>query len=144
MSNPTFNSPLHQPSKGPVSYAPTTLYHPTNAFTHFKHSKAFIVVISISLGLLVVLFLYCACRSTKSSTLQLLPMPTLDLLPWHKLWTLSLVIQRSWIWTMKHHLMFQPSNWKVLEVSFSTYKKLKNVIFFAVLSILVKLKILLF
>uniref|UniRef100_A0A2N9HS00 Uncharacterized protein n=1 Tax=Fagus sylvatica TaxID=28930 RepID=A0A2N9HS00_FAGSY len=58
---------------------------------------------------------HCACGSTKSSTLQLLPMPTLDLLPWHKLWTLSLVIQRSWIWTMKHHLMFQPSNWKVLE-----------------------------
>uniref|UniRef100_A0A2N9H6B8 Uncharacterized protein n=1 Tax=Fagus sylvatica TaxID=28930 RepID=A0A2N9H6B8_FAGSY len=57
MSNPTFNSPLHQPSKGPVSYAPTTLYHPTNAFTHSKHSKVLIVVISISLGLLLVLFL---------------------------------------------------------------------------------------
>uniref|UniRef100_A0A2N9HQG8 Uncharacterized protein n=1 Tax=Fagus sylvatica TaxID=28930 RepID=A0A2N9HQG8_FAGSY len=57
MSNPTFNSPLYQPSKGPVSYAPTTPYHPTNAFTYSKHSKTFIVVISISLGLLVVLFL---------------------------------------------------------------------------------------
>ena len=36
---------------------PTTLYHPTNASTHSKHSKTFIVVILISLGLLLVLFL---------------------------------------------------------------------------------------
>ena len=55
MSNPTFNSPLHQPTKGPVTYALTTIYYLTNASTNSKHSQTFIVILSIFLGILLVL-----------------------------------------------------------------------------------------
>ena len=55
MSNPTFNSPLHQSTKEPVTYTPTTIYYPTNASTNSKHSQTFLVVLSIFLRILLVL-----------------------------------------------------------------------------------------